>query len=216
MNGFPKLVLPAATAIAIGAAVLTMGDDGVEVLLCDNATKISVRLDGTPTREDGQRIAAELMAKWQEAHPDQDWEAAERERHTIVPMADNRDLMTAGQGAGHTYGAVTEQDVRTWEREVGRMVAFGSLVFHDAKELGSTIAVSCDMCHPHASNTHPETYPKYQVQMGKSVLLRDMVNWCIEHPVRGKKLDPDDPKMRALEAYMYAQRKGTTLNYGRR
>jgi thiosulfate dehydrogenase len=83
-------------------------------------------------------------------------------------------------------------------------------------ELGSSIAVSCDMCHPDASNTHPETYPKFQVQLGRTVLLRDMINWCIEHPVRGQPLAPDDPKMRALEGYILAQRKGTPLNYGKR
>jgi thiosulfate dehydrogenase len=46
--------------------------------------------------------------------------------------------------------------------------------------------------------------------------LRDMINWCIEHPVRGKKLEPDSPEMRALEAYLYAQRKGVALQYGKR
>jgi len=34
--------------------------------------------------------------------------------------------------------------------------------------------------------------------------------------VRGTPLAPDDPKMRALEAYIYAQRKGAPLDYGRR
>jgi len=43
-----------------------------------------------------------------------------------------------------------------------------------------------------------------------------MINWCIEHPVRGKALAPDDPKMRALEAYIIAQRKGVALDYGKR
>jgi cytochrome c len=43
-----------------------------------------------------------------------------------------------------------------------------------------------------------------------------MINWCIEHPVRGKILAADDPKMRALEAYIIAQRKGTPLDYGKR
>ncbi len=67
-------------------------------------------------------------------------------------------------------------------------------VFHSGDELGSTIAVSCDMCHPDAANTHPETYPKFQPQLGRVALLRDMINWCIEHPVRGTKLAPDDPQ----------------------
>jgi hypothetical protein len=34
-------------------------------------------------------------------------------------------------------------------------------------------------------------------------------------PVRGKPLASDDPKMRALEAYVLAQRKGKPLDYGR-
>ncbi|PTL76964.1 hypothetical protein DAT35_47355 [Vitiosangium sp. GDMCC 1.1324] len=71
------------------------------------------------------------------------------------------------------------------------------------------------MCHPDAANTHPETYPKYQVQFGRVALLRDMINWCIENPVRGKPLADDDPKMRAMEAYIYAQRKGVPLEYGK-
>jgi len=29
---------------------------------------------------------------------------------------------------------------------------------------------------------------------------RDMINWRIEQPARGKRLDQGDPKMRALEA----------------
>ena len=95
-------------------------------------------------------------------------------------------------------------------------VGQGNKIFHDANLLGGTIAVSCDMCHPNAANTHPETYPKYQVQLGRVALLRDMINWCIEHPVRGKVLAPDDPSMRALEAYILAQRKGKTLDYGKR
>ncbi len=85
-----------------------------------------------------------------------------------------------------------------------------------ADELGSSIAVTWDRCHPDGSNTHPETYPKFQQQLGPVALLRDMINWCIEHPVRGEKLAPDDPKMRALEAYIYAQRKGEPLHYGKR
>jgi len=35
----------------------------------------------------------------------------------------------------------------------------------------------------------------------------DMINWRIGQPARGKRLDPDDPKMRALEGYIMFQRK---------
>jgi hypothetical protein len=42
-----------------------------------------------------------------------------------------------------------------------------------------------------------------------------MIHWCIEQPVRGEHLDPDGPTMRALEAYILAQRTGTPMNYGK-
>jgi thiosulfate dehydrogenase len=89
----------------------------------------------------------------------------------------------------------------------------------DLEQLGSPsqleIGVSCDMCDPHAANTHPETYPKYQAQLQRVALLRDMINWCIENPVKGKTLDANHPRLRALEAYILAQRKGVPLAYGK-
>ena len=102
-----------------------------------------------------------------------------------------------------------------WAHETEKFVLEGSRIFHSADLLKSTVSVSCDMCHPHAANTHPETYPKFQTQLGRVVLLRDMINWCIDNPVRGKHLEPDDPSMRAMEAYIMAQRSGTQMNYGK-
>lgn len=203
---------PAASSGAKAEAA--KGEETMAVELCDGETSVEVAKDGPKSAEEGQKIADALMAQWRRKNPDSDWIAAEHEKHVIVPPTDNADLV--GQGQGHVYGRITKQDVVTWERETIAMVTHGSTVFHSGDELGSTIAVSCDMCHPDASNTHPETYPKYQVQLGRTVLLRDMINWCIEHPVRGQKLEPDSPKMRALEAYILAQRKGTPLAYGKR
>jgi thiosulfate dehydrogenase len=117
--------------------------------------------------------------------------------------------------AGQTYGAFSDRDARIWQAETQKFVELGHTIFHDANALGSTIAVSCDMCHPDASNTHPETYPKFQVQLGRVALLRDMINWCIQNPTRGKPLPDDDPKLKAMEAYILAQRKGVTLDFGK-
>jgi hypothetical protein len=181
---------------------------GTDVLLCDGQTKVTVPA-GTP----GTAVAGSLMAEWFRKNPNANWEAEERERHTLQPAAENADLV--GQIQGQTYGKVTAADVALWKDETERTALEGSRVFHSGDELGSTVGVSCDMCHPHAANTHPETYPKYQAQLGRVALLRDMINWCIEHPVRGKPLSSDDPKMRVLEAYILAQRKGKPLDYGR-
>jgi hypothetical protein len=116
---------------------------------------------------------------------------------------------------GHTYGAFSERDEAIWRASVEQIVEEGNKIFHDADRLGSVVAMSCDMCHPDAANTHPETYPKYQVQLGRVALLRDMINWCIENPVRGKPLEDDDPRMKALESFITAKRKGVPLEFGK-
>jgi len=121
----------------------------------------------------------------------------------------------AEQDQAQTYGAFTARDRKIWNDSTEKLVAEGKRIFHDAKALGSNDAISCDMCHPDAANTHPETYPKYQVQLGRVVLLRDMINWCIENPVRGKPIADDDARLKALEAYIIAQRKGVALDYGK-
>jgi hypothetical protein len=117
--------------------------------------------------------------------------------------------------SGHIYGAFTERDERIWKEETDRFVKEGHRVFHDATAVGGTIGVSCDMCHPDGSNTHPESYPKFQVQLGRVALLRDMINWCIQNPARGKPLPDDDARLKAMEAYILAQRKGVPLEFGK-
>jgi thiosulfate dehydrogenase len=107
----------------------------------------------------------------------------------------------------------SRRDEAIWKAELDKMVAEGNRLFH-SDELGSN-GVACAMCHPNASNTHPETYPKFQTQLKKVALVRDMVNWCIENPLEGKPLPAGDPRMAALEAYILSQRTGTPLAAGK-
>ncbi len=181
-----------------------------EMTTCDGQGKVEVAQDMT-----GQALADALMDQWTREHPDRDWMAEEKQRHELKPPADNSSLLQGGQAEGNTYGQPTERDLLIWTRETEKFVLEGSRIFHSADLLKSTVSVSCDMCHPHAANTHPETYPKFQTQLGRVILLRDMINWCIDNPVRGERLKPDDPRMRALEAYIMAQRSGTEMNYGK-
>ena len=148
---------------------------------------------------------------------DDRWLAVEKERRAFKPIADNSDVYALdSQRPGHTYGNHTERETALWAAETERLVVEGSLIFHDANLLGSKNGVSCDMCHPDAEGTHAETYPKYQVQLGRPALLRDMANWCLTQPCRGEPMSGDDPRMRALEAYMISARAGKTLEYGKR
>ncbi len=172
-------------------------DGGVVVQLCDGVTATEVKglkPGEQMTHAQALAVTGKLMDEWQRKHPDQHWVMAQAETTTAAPAG--------APSAGPTH-------------ETDAFVDYGNKVFHSASLLGSTIGVSCDMCHPNAANTHPETYPKYQVQLQRVALLRDMIDWCIENPVKGHTLSSDDPKMRALEAYILAQRKGTALAYGK-
>ncbi len=219
--------LVAVTVFGVAAAVIVpaLRADSVDVRLCDGETTVALAAAPT-TAAEGLAVANALMAEWKQKHPGADWqmgtlqdpgerEALLRRRYQPKQPFDNRGLLGDGQKAGHPYRDFAERDIVLWERETMRAVLEGAEVFHDAKRLGSTIAVSCDMCHPDASNTHPETYPKYQTQLGRTVMLREMINWCIERPLRGTPLAHDDPRMLAMEAYIYAQRQGTTLQFGK-
>jgi thiosulfate dehydrogenase len=217
---FGALILTASTQAGSDTSPFVSSDKAdtdvpKERRLPDSQTNVRIAASDAATRANGERIAAALMAQWAQKDPQaaKDWFAEENEKHEVPPPADNRELIGTGQGS--TYGEVTARDVENWRRLSYEAAVQGSVIFHSAEQLGSEIGVSCDMCHPRAANTHPETYPKFQAQLGKVALLRDMINWCIEHPVRGKRLDADDPKMRALEAYILAQRKGVPLDYGK-
>ncbi len=107
----------------------------------------------------------------------------------------------------------TEEDQDRWEMEFESVVDEGEKLFHGG--LGNANTVSCDQCHPNAANTHPETYPKFQQQLGKVAPLWEMINWCIENPLESEKLAADDSKMIALQAYITEERKGVKLAAGK-
>lgn len=112
-----------------------------------------------------------------------------------------------------SFGNPTRREQMIWKAELEKTVAEGDRLFH-SDEIG-TNGLACAMCHPHAANTHPESYPKFQAQLKKVALLRDMANWCIQNPLEGEPLAADDPRMLALEAYMLSQRAGKTLEAGK-
>jgi thiosulfate dehydrogenase len=107
----------------------------------------------------------------------------------------------------------SQEDLKRWESEYMTVVKQGRQVFTDGK-LG-TNGVACAQCHPNASNTHPETYPKFQQQLGKVVPIWEMINWCIRNPLEGKNLAADDPRMVALQAYILHERRGVKLEPGK-
>jgi thiosulfate dehydrogenase len=107
----------------------------------------------------------------------------------------------------------TKQDQERWEKEYMSVVQKGRELW-TSPGLG-TNGVACAQCHPNAANTHPETYPKFQQQLGRVIALREMINWCIQQPLEGKPLALDSADMVALEAYVAYERRGVKLAPGK-
>jgi hypothetical protein len=224
----------AAPAPAVKHALPGSTSGDLVVGLCDGQTSAEVKGVKDPsqmTPEQGRALSEALMRQWRAKHPGEQWEmpgvlvaqgSSQQQSppaQNPAPKADSTKLSVPApkpQTQQGTYQRITSQDEAVWAASTEQLVAEGKRVFHDANAFGGTIAVSCDMCHPDAANTHPETYPKFQVQLGRVALLRDMINWCIENPGRGVPLADDDPRLRAMEAYIYASRKGVKLEYGKR
>jgi len=239
----PSFVVLAASFVALAARgeplpkhELPRSKNGNLVVgMCDGKTSVEVagvRADQALSPEQGKTVANQLMREWLDRNPSvgTDWKKEELlAQAKAPPAADSRATSQESASSGakgittprpdvqaaQTYGAFASRDEAIWKASTDAFVNEGNRIFHDAKALGGTVAISCDMCHPNAANTHPETYPKYQVQLGRVALLRDMINWCIENPVRGKPLDDGDPKLKAMEAYITAQRKGVPLEHGK-
>lgn len=107
----------------------------------------------------------------------------------------------------------TEQDLQRWQNQFQQVAQKGRELWV-SDSLG-TNGLACAQCHPNAANTHPETYPKFQKQLGKVAPMWEMVNWCIRNPLEGEPLKADDPRMAALQAYITFERRGVPLDPGK-
>ena len=116
-------------------------------------------------------------------------------------------------GYGLQADEFTDTDVDRWQGEFMSVVTEGRALW-GSPELG-TNGVACGQCHPNAANTHPETYPKFQKQLGRVITLREMINWCLMNPLEGQTLELDDPRMIAMEAYVTYERRGVPLAPGK-
>jgi cytochrome c len=107
----------------------------------------------------------------------------------------------------------TKEDTDRWVEQFEQVAAEGRRLW-TSPEIG-TNGVACAQCHPNAANTHPETYPKFQKQLGRVAQLWEMINWCLQNPLEGEVLAADDPRMIAMQAYVYKERRGVKLAPGK-
>jgi thiosulfate dehydrogenase len=137
-------------------------------------------------------------------------------------------VLTLGLAADGLHDASAHKEPHTpdqlaaFQEVFMEQVKVGDLLFHGdgdtAKRLNVQLTrtgMACAMCHPFASDTHPHEFPKFQEQINEFSTLRDMINWCIEKPNEGVKIDPNGPAMKALEAYIYWSNRGSRLETGR-
>ena len=127
-------------------------------------------------------------------------------------------LMALAVLTGMSYEAAladefTPQDVDRWAEQFELVASEGRRLWTSA-ELG-TNGVACAQCHPNGANTHPETYPKFQKQLGRVIEIWEMINWCIRNPLEGEELAAGDPSMIAIQAYLAKERRGVPLNPGK-
>ncbi len=125
-------------------------------------------------------------------------------------------------GPAKAKDPVTPEQLKLYEDQFMKWVVKGDLLFHGdgatQEELGvklSETGMACAMCHPMGSDTHPQSFPKFQVSIAKLATLRDMTNWCIEKPMQGTVIDVDSDAMKALEAYMTWSNAGSELQPGK-
>jgi thiosulfate dehydrogenase len=107
----------------------------------------------------------------------------------------------------------SQTDVDRWQQQFDEVATEGRRLW-TSPEIG-TNGVACAQCHPNAANTHPETYPKFQKQLGKVTAIWEMINWCLRNPLEGEPMAADDPRMIAMQAYVYKERRGVTLSPGK-
>jgi len=191
------------------------------VTSCDGRKKVIVEgcREGEPMPEHKARKTAQLLMSLMEFCEEEitvklpETEAVVHLSINGMPYFSVRDIGELPLQMVHGGEPHTEREKRVWAAEMQRIISNGYDLFHDPT-LG-TNGISCDMCHPDAANTHPETYPKFQTQINKVSLLRDMINWCIENPLEGERLPDDDPRMKALESYIISTRAGKELDPGK-
>jgi len=100
------------------------------------------------------------------------------------------------------------------EQALLKQVNHGRDLWHGTLPSMTTNGLACGNCHPDAAASNPQTFPKFQANLGKVSPLRDMINWCIVVPQGGKALDVNGDDMIAMEAYAFYMHRGKKIEPG--
>jgi cytochrome c len=79
----------------------------------------------------------------------------------------------------------------------------GKALFNDVKFAGGTAGKSCNSCHADGKGLEAAADKKEFNLMGKKLAkLEDVVNMCIEKPMKGKAIDTKGADMANITAYI--------------
>ena len=140
----------------------------------------------------------------------------------------NRNRLVVGLGAAITVGALTllvntlavarepftKEELADQEKALLAAVDHGRDLWHGSNPSMSSNGLACGNCHPDAAASNPQTFPKFQADVGRVIALRDMINWCITTPQAGKPLDVDRYDMVSMEAYAFYLYRGKQISPG--
>jgi thiosulfate dehydrogenase len=108
----------------------------------------------------------------------------------------------------------TKQELADQEKALLAVVDHGRDLWHGSNPSMSSNGLACGNCHPDAAASNPQTFPKFQADLGRVIPLRDMINWCITTPQAGKALDVNSADMIAMEAYAFYLYRGKQIAPG--
>ena len=108
----------------------------------------------------------------------------------------------------------TAAELAAQEKALLAAVDLGRDLWHGTKPSMQTNGLACGNCHPDAAASNPQTFPKFQANLGKVIPLREMINWCIVVPQGGTALDVAGDDMTAMEAYAFYMHRGIKIEPG--
>jgi thiosulfate dehydrogenase len=108
----------------------------------------------------------------------------------------------------------TKAELAAQEKALLAVVDHGRDLWHGTKPSMTTNGLACGNCHPDAAASNPQSFPKYQSNLGKVIPIRDMINWCIMVPQQGQTLDVNGDDMIAMEAYATYMYRGIAIDPG--
>lgn len=117
-------------------------------------------------------------------------------------------------GSSYARAPFTAEELAEQEAALLASVQLGYDLWHGTKPSMTTNGLACGNCHPDTAASNVQTFPKYMTMYGKVIPFREMVNWCIENPQAGERLDVNGDDMTALEAYAFYLHRGMEITPG--